>query len=254
MKRLMAIALVVAGVAFPVCAQRGGARGGFSGHSASAFHGSFAPATHFSYAGGAASSGNRFAGTASAYRAGGVAGFRPVRPAPIGGRGRFYGVGIPYGYGAGWVAPYYLGYPDDGVYDGSVTAPDAVDDGSQSYLAPPPYQGPLPYSYQDQGSPSDQGPPPPDAYAYRAYAEPPAPPAPVAPPTPAQALEPEDAVTLIFKDGRPPEKIHNYALTRTTLYVRDQHRRDIPVEDLDLAATEKVNRDAGVAFQLPVAR
>jgi len=245
MKRLMAIALVVAGVALPVCAQRGGgARGGFSGHSAPAFHGSFAPATHFSYASGPVYSGSRFAAASPAYRGGSVAGYRPVRPGPGGGRGRFYGAGIPYGYGAGWVAPYYLGYPDSGDgysdsgdYNGPVTAPDAVDDGSQGYLAPPP---------------PDQGPPPPDAYAYQAYAEPPA--SSVAASAPASAPEPEDAVTLIFKDGRPPEKIHNYALTRTTLYVRDGHKQDILVSDLDLIATEKANRDAGVAFQLPVAR
>ena len=230
MKRQMAIALLVAGIALPVCAQRGGgSRGGFSGHSAPSFHGSFALATHFSYASGPVYSGSRFAAAAPAYRGGNAAGYRPAHPGPYPGRGRFYGVGIPYaypyGYDAGWVAPYYLGYPDDGAYDGPVAAPD---DGGQSYLAPPP---------------PDQGPPPADAY--QTYAEPPAPQA------SAPAPEPEDAVMLIFKDGRPPEQIHNYALTRTTLYVRDQHKRDIPVADLDLVATEKANRDAGVQFQLP---
>lgn len=239
MKRLMAIALLVAGIALPVCAQRGGgSRGGFSGHSfsgysAPAFHGSFAPATHFNYASRPVYSGSRFAAAAPAYRGGNAAGYRPAHPGgPYNGRGRFYGVGIPYGYpygyGTGPVAPYYLGYPDDsGVYDGPVTAPA---DGGQSYLAPPP---------------PDQGPPPADAY--QAYAGPPAPQTSASAPAP----EPEDAVTLIFKDGRPPEQIHNYALTRTTLYVRDQHKRDIPVADLDLVATEKANRDAGVQFQLP---
>jgi hypothetical protein len=61
-----------------------------------------------------------------------------------------------------------------------------------------------------------------------------------------------DAVTLVFKDGRAPETIHNYALTRTTLYVTDGRRREIPVAALDWAATEKVNHAAGVRFQLPV--
>jgi hypothetical protein len=60
-----------------------------------------------------------------------------------------------------------------------------------------------------------------------------------------------EAVTLVFKDGRPPEQIHNYILTRTTLFVRDQHARKIPTDQLDLAATAKVNQDAGVDFQLP---
>ena len=81
---------------------------------------------------------------------------------------------------------------------------------------------------------------------YQAYAAPPSQPAPPA--------EPEEAVTLIFKDGRAPEQIHNYMLTRTTLYVRDQHKRDIPVADLDLDATAKANRDAGVEFELPASR
>ena len=44
------------------------------------------------------------------------------------------------------------------------------------------------------------------------------------------------AVTLVFKDGRPSEQIHNYLLTRTTLYVQDQHRRDIALDQLDLSA------------------
>jgi hypothetical protein len=62
---------------------------------------------------------------------------------------------------------------------------------------------------------------------------------------------PEEAVTLVFKDGRPAEQVHNYLLTRTTLYVQDQNRRSIPVDQLDLAATEKTNRDAGIDFAVP---
>ncbi|RSL14702.1 hypothetical protein EDE15_0164 [Edaphobacter aggregans] len=50
----------------------------------------------------------------------------------------------------------------------------------------------------------------------------------------------------------PPEQIHNYLLTRATLYVRHQQRRDIALDQLDLAATQKVNHDAGVDFQLPL--
>ena len=55
----------------------------------------------------------------------------------------------------------------------------------------------------------------------------------------------------MFKDGRPSEQIHNYALTRTTLYVPGRRIREIPLEQIDLAATAKVNHEAGVAFQLP---
>jgi hypothetical protein len=61
----------------------------------------------------------------------------------------------------------------------------------------------------------------------------------------------EDAVTLIFKDGRPAEHIHNYAMTRTTLYVQGPHHREIPMDELDLPATEKANSKAGVSFEVP---
>ncbi len=61
----------------------------------------------------------------------------------------------------------------------------------------------------------------------------------------------QEAVTLIFKDGRPPQQIHNYLLTRSALYVTEPDRRIIPTSQLDLVATVKVNRDAGVDFRLP---
>jgi hypothetical protein len=58
-------------------------------------------------------------------------------------------------------------------------------------------------------------------------------------------------VTLIFKDGRPPEQIRNFLLTQGTLYVGGERRREISVDDIDLAATSSVNRNLGVEFQLP---
>jgi hypothetical protein len=61
----------------------------------------------------------------------------------------------------------------------------------------------------------------------------------------------ESAVTLVYKDGRPREQIYNYMLTTSTLYVLDQQRRDIPLDQLDIAATRKVNHDAGIDFALP---
>jgi len=69
----------------------------------------------------------------------------------------------------------------------------------------------------------------------------------------AAAPEDEDAVTLIFKDGRPSQHIHNYAMTRSTLYVQDKGKRhrEIPLADLDLPATVKANREAGVSFEVP---
>ncbi len=69
--------------------------------------------------------------------------------------------------------------------------------------------------------------------------------------------EPGDTITLVYKDGRPSEQIHNFLLSRTTLSIwdkdRDRRYRNIPVDELDLAATEKANREAGVDFALPAA-
>lgn len=64
---------------------------------------------------------------------------------------------------------------------------------------------------------------------------------------------PQDAgaVTLLFKDGRAPMQIHNYVLTRTTLFVQGLGHREIALDQLDMAATLKANHDAGIDFSLP---
>jgi hypothetical protein len=134
-----------------------------------------------------------------------------------------YGVGLPYG--VGWYGPdCVVGFSDCGSYDNS------------AYVAPA-----VP---QDYGAGYDAQPMPPVEQAYLG------PNSPLAE-HPQTEPEPEDAVTLVFKDGRPAEQIHNYLLTRTTLYVQDGKRREIPVDELDLAAMVKVNHEAGVDFQLP---
>jgi hypothetical protein len=241
MKRLAAVALIVVGVALPICAQRSGSHGGFSGHASSGFHGGFsghsAPASHGGFR---ASVPSQFAG--SARSAGSV-----VRGSQRAGAGNYgahapytgvrhyrrpyipvYGTGVPYGV-PGWVGAYPYGYADNG-YDDSTDSDDAQaaanagpdDNNAQPPLEP--YQPPALEPWQ------------PDSVI----------------PHPPSAPGSEDAVTLIFKDGRPPEKIHNYLLTRTTLYVNDSYHRDIPTSQLDLVATAKVNHDAGVDFRLPV--
>jgi hypothetical protein len=130
-------------------------------------------------------------------------------------------VGIGYGY-LGWVNPYFLSYLDDSGYDDSSTSP--------AYA-----------SEADNGPPADQGQPEPPGPYQPAFEL----------PRPSPALGSQEAVTLVFKDGRPPEQIHNYLLTRATLYVQDQQHRDIPIDQLDLVATARVNQDAGVDFHLP---
>jgi len=59
------------------------------------------------------------------------------------------------------------------------------------------------------------------------------------------------AVTVIFKDGRPPEHIRNYLLTADTLTVFEPHYRQIPLGQVDMAATVAANEEAGVDFRVP---
>jgi hypothetical protein len=68
-------------------------------------------------------------------------------------------------------------------------------------------------------------------------------------------VNPQPATRLIFKDGRPPVEIHNYALTADTLYAMDGNsRQEIPLSALDVQATVEANRAAGVDFSLPTSR
>jgi hypothetical protein len=228
MKRPAAVAMLLVSLALPVCAQHGSAHGGGSGHSAPAFHGGgfSAPA---------------------ARRSPGVTGYTSSRPFnnsrrslgpavgayrgrnPYNGSWRYrrpyvspYAVGFAYG-APGYIGPGYSGYSDDSGYDDSAApqspAPEGYDQQSDD-PGPPPW----PYGGAPQSAPAQQH--------------------------PAASQASEDAVTLIFKDGRPPQQIHNYILTRDTLYIGDHHP-DIPVDQIDLAATVKANRDAGVDFHLP---
>jgi hypothetical protein len=63
----------------------------------------------------------------------------------------------------------------------------------------------------------------------------------------------QPATTLIFKDGRPPVQVHNYALTASTLYALDgDSRHEISLSLLNVPATVEANHKAGVDFALPV--
>lgn len=77
---------------------------------------------------------------------------------------------------------------------------------------------------------------------------PPPPPAPFDP-------TPQAAITLVYKDGH-SQQIHNYAMTKTTLYVLDDaasgRRPQIALDQIDLPATEKANRESGVDFVAPI--
>ena len=136
-----------------------------------------------------------------------------------------YGYGV-VGYPIPWIGPGYLGdqYLGDQDQAEGDQAPAQAGSGAENAGA---YDGP-PYP----------------------QALPPYPPAEV---HPAPIQPPQQAVTLIFKDGRAPEQIHNYILTGTTLYVGDRRPSEIPIDELDLKETTRVNQDAGVDFQMPAA-
>ena len=56
---------------------------------------------------------------------------------------------------------------------------------------------------------------------------------------------------LVFRDGHRSE-IQNYAVVGQTLWLfTEQRARKIPVSDLDVETTKKVNADRGVEFRLP---
>jgi hypothetical protein len=135
---------------------------------------------------------------------------------------RSYAGLIPFGYGL--PLPYALPYGND-QYD----TPQQAGNGDQPM--------------------SDYGPEPPQLAAN-------------APPSFRPGYQPQGEVapvkaqpttTLIFKDGRPPVQVHNYALTASTLYALDgESRQEIPLSLLDVPATVAANRVAGVDFALPV--
>lgn len=291
MKRFAALALALAvGLALPAFAQRGGGGGGhgggggfgggghmgggFGGHSSSGFHGGFSgprsggfaprgfatPRTYNPYGPAAHyyGRGNQFAPNMR-YRSGFRApysafrdsrGFRD-RDDRFRSRFRSRGFFVPDWIGIG---PYGC-YDDSFVYDdwdNDEFGPDCYGYGGYGDQPLQGDQGP-PVIYDEDngysGNPNGYGtPPPPPDYAQPPY-DPPAyqPPAQRSKPLPTNEI----ATTIVFKDGRPSEQIHNYALTQTNLYVMDQQRRDIPLDQIDVAATEKANRAEGVEFQVP---
>lgn len=275
MKRVAAIALLVAWFAVPVFAQRGGGGhgggfggGGFAGHSGSAFHGGGFSGSHFAaprYSRGySGARPYRFASPryarpsarypysryGSGYRSGFRApynrnGRRDFRDDRFRNRGAFFNT-IPDWFGLGPIGCYpdaqVYGddYDDFGCDDLSAETDEPTvyngDDEGQPPPPPPDYEQQPPYGYQQQPPPGYDPP------AYRPPAQ-----TPRSSPLPSNQI----ATTIVFNDGRPSVQIHNYALTRTTLYVLDQQHSDIPLDQINLAATEKVNRAVGVDFRPP---
>lgn len=70
---------------------------------------------------------------------------------------------------------------------------------------------------------------------------------------PAQGPSTAATATLVFRSGRRMD-IGNYGIVGKTLWVFDEQRaRKIPLNDLDLEATRKVNAENGFEFKIPQA-
>ena len=165
-----------------------------------------------------------------------------------GGRGRYrapyrgnsgYGAyAYPYSYVNSWeLLPWDLGYPDFTGYgdDGSATDQQPEQAEPQPQYAPQPEYTATP----DAGYGQEYAP------AYQAAAAPAESSAPV-------TSQPE--LTLIFQDGH-TETIRNYALTPSAVIVMDEaasgREPQIPLKELNLPATQRAARQAGLDFSPP---
>ena len=62
------------------------------------------------------------------------------------------------------------------------------------------------------------------------------------------------STTLVFRNGK-TQQVQNYAILGQTLWVFNQQQEmKIPLSDLDLPATQTLNEEQGVSFQIPPAR
>ena len=273
-----AIALLLTGLAFPACAQHGGGGHGGSGGHAGGTHAS--PAFHAGPTSGS--------GFSSAARSPSFAGTRPAVTPSLAFRRRttvHYGAqplnygaqgslrtgtdrrspyrspyrhrdreGVVYGYPG--FSPYYLGYPyglgyygDDGFdedYDSPADdASGAPNYGSDQYNGfDPQGQGAAQNQDQDQYSDPSQGTAQPEpGVLYRPHYGP--------SPQTVSHVTVQPVVTLVFKDHRANQQIRNYLINGDTLTVWDQTPHAIALDQLDLVATEKLNREAGVDLSLP---
>lgn len=167
------------------------------------------------------------------YRAGPIPapyGIYPPRRGYGNGRRNSYGYG---GYGASYVAPYYVP-----IYDTSA----GYDSGAGPYM----YSGPpaeqtlhvvvdLPTT---KHTVAEDGEDPAPARAKHDNV--------INPPD----ARPVDPTVLVFRDGHQQE-VSNYAIMGQTVYVFDSRTQKIALTDLDVAATVKLNDDRGVDFHLP---
>jgi hypothetical protein len=133
------------------------------------------------------------------------------------------------------------GYPyliDPGFYDWGDSDNSAYDQSAAAPYDPAPYPD---YGYDVPGEAPEQGVRGESAQGQqRAAAELTAPSA------------PEQPLTVIFKSGRDPVKMQNYMMTAKVLTDLDsRHYEQIPIDQIDVVATQWANSAAGVRFEIP---
>jgi hypothetical protein len=272
MKSMAAIAVIVALTTLPVCAQRGMAGGGFAGHGASVGRGGFsAPVSRGSGGGGFRAPSGSYAYrppvAINRYPAGN-SGFRPAYHPGYAYHNPGYGYHYP-GHGPYWPGhwpgywnhgvyittvwpgyyyPYFWGYPGWGYSGFSDDSDDSQSYPNYEQQAPAQnygYYGPESSAYEAPAMPSDY------AQSQRIGGSSHRMPYTGLSAQSAGTPEQENPVTLIFRNGSAPRQVHNYMLTATTLWVLDQTYQEIPLNQIDIAATVAKNREAGIDFHVP---
>jgi hypothetical protein len=247
MRRLWAIAVsLLLAASMPVLAQRGG-----GGHASAGGHGGFSGG----HAGGF-SGGHSFGGFHSGSSFAPRSYSRSFSRGPIASRGfnrgvnrgfnrgtnfriRTYGFGnncygYRCGYGSGWGYPYLYGGIDS--YWWWDNDSDNGYDPGQPYN----YDNGLANQMQQQGIPLR--PPDPEDQNYSARSM---------PQHHEERTEASTPTVLVFRDQH-TQDVQNYAIVGETLWTfAPQKTQKIPLDDLDLPATRKVNDERGVTFRIP---
>ncbi len=163
----------------------------------------------------------------------------------------FYGYG--YAYSPGYVYPYPL-VIDPGFYDWGPTDY-SEDQQGENAARRPPYPGPEyageptdqdnlgePYSPQQENTLASSGSIQPQRQEYH-----------FAPQSTAPAKA-QPSLKVIFKNDRSPVTMQNYMLNASSLTDLDaDHFEKIPIDQVDIAATQEANRSRGIDFQVPIA-
>jgi hypothetical protein len=235
MRRWLGIATLTLGLlAMPVWAQRHGGGGGGAHFASGGSHSSGAVRSGSS--GHISSSSSSYRGAISGVRGSGYrgSGVRVLSGNPNY-RRRVYGPGYYYPYGLGY--PYYSWYADPLDSPSDYQDGDDQSDG-QSADSSADYSGPY---RDDSGLQSDVQALSGKVDRLQADVE--------ARNRPRAELQP--ATALVFRDQH-VEEVHNYAISGGTIWVfGEQAAKKIPLTQLDLDATVKMNDDRGVDFQVP---